>query len=63
MNRSAIYHGASEAARELAEGLDFFADGIDADLIEFLRTEYGTLLDEALRVLMHETAGGRSLWH
>jgi len=53
--QTAIYHAASEAAQEIADGLAFYADGIDADLIDFMRDELGTTMVEGLRVFMHES--------
>lgn len=59
--RTAIYHAASEAAQEMAEGLAFYADQVDGDLLDFMREESGSLVAEAVRVFMFESvAGARS---
>lgn len=56
LERTAVYLGASVAAQELSDGLEFYAEGVDADLIDFMRDELGTLMVEGLCVFMHETA-------
>ena len=60
--RTAIYHNASEAAQEMAEGLAFYADHVDGDLLDFMRDESGSLVAEAVRVFMFESVaqGGLS---